>query len=979
MMVLILGLGPLLLESSLLSRQSESPHEVFTESYVAHAPISISSDAGFAGYPGSGTFADPYRIENLLISTSSQIAISISSTTVYFVIRNCYITNSTTAGPPNGISITNAKHARIEDTLIEFKHIAVYLENTNDTTVSNTTMSESNYGIYMNSLYDSYLNANYFYNIGYPFITDTVVNATLSDSYFEDSSYSISLYYTNDTIVSNNQVVDFNTGLYVTGVSNITVSNNTIDDGTYGISGNGIWYSSFTNNSVFNTYLAYDIAGHDVDLIRNTVVNCSSGIQINGYYNFMLQGTSVLNSQTVGLYLSGVDNISLYDSYLTGGGVFLSGTQDSHYLITENNNTVNGKPLLYLHSTQNMIIDGSTIGQLIVVNSTNIRLNGGHFTGGTTQFHKCDISEIYDAVYDVGYFAISIMYSSNVTLSNLDITSKMYAATIGAANNVTVVDCTVRDFSNTGVFVSAGMNGLFRNLTFDSTGDTGLYLNNFSYAEVESNYFHNVDYSMSIKSNSHNVTTRGNYIENSRYGIYMSWDENITHVDNIIKNATNTGIYLDHCSWSLLSNNTVVRSDRGIYSYYSDNVTIYDNIIMSCSGNGIHIGTSSLNFTIFNNKIGWNGVNAVDDGSSNSWDDGVSIGNYWSNYTGIGVYSVSGTAGSIDHYPQGLTAPIPPVIEPTDNRTIIEGVTDQYVEWRASDYLPDSYVIYRNGTVIDNSDWDGNNVTLSLDGFSAGVYNVTVVVYDRCGYSNKSWLYVVVIDNTAPSLNDTTDLEFEYGQLVHVEWIGHDLHPDKYFVYRNGTKVTNGTWVSGTSIVVESDLDLGVFNFTILLLDESGNSGKDTVWVAVRDTTAPVISTPPDILYVQGVNGHNINWVLSDYFGDHYEIYRNGTLIISTRWQDNVSLNVDSLAVGVYNYTIVAYDQSGNSHSDTVFVIVDPATTNPTTTTSTTTTNTTEGPSIDFSSVPMWLFGVVVSSMTVVIVILVVLLTRRRP
>ena len=37
-------------------------------SYIAHAPIDISSNSQFSGFPGDGSEEDPYRIENLYIS-----------------------------------------------------------------------------------------------------------------------------------------------------------------------------------------------------------------------------------------------------------------------------------------------------------------------------------------------------------------------------------------------------------------------------------------------------------------------------------------------------------------------------------------------------------------------------------------------------------------------------------------------------------------------------------------------------------------------------------------------------------------------------------------------------------------------------------------------------------------------------------------------------------------------------------------------
>jgi hypothetical protein len=57
------------------------------------------------------------------------------------------------------------------------------------------------------------------------------------------------------------------------------------------------------------------------------------------------------------------------------------------------------------------------------------------------------------------------------------------------------------------------------------------------------------------------------------------------------------------------------------------------------------------NNRIYENKIGWNGQNAICDGSYNTWDDGVNRGNIWSDYNSTHQYIVPGEGYCIDHYP----------------------------------------------------------------------------------------------------------------------------------------------------------------------------------------------------------------------------------------------------------------------------------------------------------------------------------------
>jgi hypothetical protein len=78
-------------------------------------------------------------------------------------------------------------------------------------------------------------------------------------------------------------------------------------------------------------------------------------------------------------------------------------------------------------------------------------------------------------------------------------------------------------------------------------------------------------------------------------------------------------------------------------------------LIANNSRTGIELGPDSSNNLIFGNAIGWNAFrNAEDAGTDNSWDDGVSLGNWWSDFnsTESDVYEIEGRANSQDNYPQ---------------------------------------------------------------------------------------------------------------------------------------------------------------------------------------------------------------------------------------------------------------------------------------------------------------------------------------
>jgi len=149
-----------------------------------------------------------------------------------------------------------------------------------------------------------------------------------------------------------------------------------------------------------------------------------------------------------------------------------------------------------------------------------------------------------------------------------------------------------------------------------------------------------------------------------------------------ITNAT-TGILLNHCQLSFVTENSVNQCNTGIWLYGSDNSTVSDNTVVDCdlfgillcghSGedlvtgntlkdNGNGVGVSGPNSRIYhNNFINNQNQTAIIDSFPNAWDNTYE-GNYWSDYNGTGfdnygigdspyIIEQSVTLWNIDHYP----------------------------------------------------------------------------------------------------------------------------------------------------------------------------------------------------------------------------------------------------------------------------------------------------------------------------------------
>jgi parallel beta-helix repeat protein len=153
-------------------------------------------------------------------------------------------------------------------------------------------------------------------------------------------------------------------------------------------------------------------------------------------------------------------------------------------------------------------------------------------------------------------------------------------------------------------------------------------------------------------------------MNNSHGGLFLTQTENILIDDNRISGngyypyAQVGGILLQYAHQTNITRNIIYNNSRnGIEFIHSDGCLVYNNWISNNTYYGIFLNAGTGN-RIFGNAIGWNEVgNAWDAGEDNQWDNGIDLGNWWSDYNGPGPYEIEGPAGSKDNYPMDLMEP----------------------------------------------------------------------------------------------------------------------------------------------------------------------------------------------------------------------------------------------------------------------------------------------------------------------------------
>ncbi|TFG25605.1 MAG: hypothetical protein EU533_00970, partial [Promethearchaeota archaeon] len=304
---------------------------IFEDNYCSgskfQAPISI--DAAATGYgannwtwaesqpwcSGSGTWEDPYIIENLIINgLGIADGIEIQNSDVYFIIQHCTISNAEL-----GIYLDTVNNSLIIDNNCSNNQEGIYAEYGNNNTITDNFLNDNeNSGLYLyesnNTLvyqntvignYDGiYLDTDCSYNI----IEHNIVN---------NNSDGIYIYYCNDNTISNNTVnYNQNYGIYLEFCQSNIISLNTINNNNdFGI----LFELNSNNNELIENSINYNQYGtvfsdgsDNNSILENNIANNNIGIQIEDLSNLNEFVENILSNNTLGVNIISGNNNTFY-------------------------------------------------------------------------------------------------------------------------------------------------------------------------------------------------------------------------------------------------------------------------------------------------------------------------------------------------------------------------------------------------------------------------------------------------------------------------------------------------------------------------------------------------------------------------------------------------------------------------------------------------------------------------------------------
>lgn len=433
---------------------------------------------------------------------------------------------------------------------------SVSMDNSIDTIIFGNVITNNGDDVYLSSSNNNFIFENIFENDGIHIFSsyqNTIINNIVNGKpliYLEEESNiiigeagQIILVKCNNITIRNQEISNVGIAIHLIETDTCHISDNIITNNKNGInldssdtniiSGNilngnefnGIDLSSSNNNTVLentihsNNEYGIDIhSSNDNTILSNNIASSKRhGICIVLSNDNTIAGNIIDSNTEYGIVLYEGSNIISDNSFLNDG-LFISSID--HNIVT--NNSVNGKPLVYLENESDIVIDGNA-GQVILVSCSNILVK-------------------------------------NQNISNTD-------------NGITLLDCNgcfvqnnILDSNNgCGIFLFLLCNG-------NNISDNSLLSNKGDGICIRSSY---------NKKSIGNTIYRNVIDSNNQYGIYLDGSsDDTTILANTILSNNAQGIYVRVSVNNFISENHIEDNVGGILLVGSvDNVISYNNFI----------------------------------------------------------------------------------------------------------------------------------------------------------------------------------------------------------------------------------------------------------------------------------------------------------------------------------------------------------------------------------------------------------------
>jgi parallel beta-helix repeat protein len=658
----------------------------YSTSYTPITPFNITSDVDFGllSFPGNGSASNPYVISGINITSDDSTLIWIKNTRAHFRIESCWFSSKyagfsseysllplTIANSTNGfiidndfedslaaISMYSCRNFQVISNRFETYAQTVSVRKVNDTLFEGNQfgLDHVDFGAWLSLSYNCTVRSNVFHNVtnvGLEFSYCTSCLMENNTIFFVEETVPnivapITLFRGRNCTAKGNRIFGpCYRGIWAEGPEHSIVAN-TITEPDYGIfarlessrilgnnisgfrwigvemsrtndslvSGNNLWATSKYGSTGIAVY-----GGRNSTISHSTIVCTGSGMGLQGCDSMLVEENDIPDSRyglwffQEGVYQNpdGVaTNTRVYNNTMTGGGIHFyaeggwDGTFGNQTII---GNTLNGREIGYFEDIEGVFMNGTGYGQLIFANCSYVSIDDGYLEGV-----KSDI-EIYGYT-DYGYAsAIVFLNCRNVIATSVTLYNNTMGIEILGCSGIHVLDATASLNSWAGVvaghtelFVVVGcsfsenLKGLAVGWTWDCWVDSCLFTDNSEGLVLATVPLCNV--------------TGCSFIHNA------------------------DGAFIGDSDGTRISGSAFLMNERGLLLNSTSDCYITGSRFWNTVFAGIIIDSHSSRNYVYDNDFRDNLPHVVCLGSSNHFDDQVSIGNRWDDYSGTGPYII---------------------------------------------------------------------------------------------------------------------------------------------------------------------------------------------------------------------------------------------------------------------------------------------------------------------------------------------------
>ena len=486
--------------------------------------IDSNEDWESQGFPGNGTIALPYIVDNIIFNH-----IFIINSSVYFLIQNCQTENSW-------------EFAHVENGVIRNCHSneAVLLQECDNIAISNLTSAV----FYLDEC-NNIVVSNQIHRIPY----DTVAQVSLCTNITLDSF----------------DIEGAPWGITVSNSYNCTIVNSIFTDCGYWPAGGapnqggGIRFTNcirctIQNNTFIDNYgTCFEVYGSNFCQIIENYVDENSGAPLvtQTFQDYSASCNIYNNTLNSGLHLSGILDFNVTWNKLGSNGLTYQVYPEDSLNHTFSHNTVLGKPLLFIVKEVDTDYTDEVLGQVIIVNATGLNMAKSEILVSgpgirIIQSSFCALSEI-----TCGYIRIEGSYRTSVM--NSDITGSIL---VSESSESIIEKNSIRDAAY-GILVALGSSkSNISNNIIQHISSFGIHISS-SECRIENNTIRGSsswlgacyesttpiirDYGAIEITSDDCLIVNNSVVANSGYGIYITGSSNFIYGNTLVGNSIANG------------------------------------------------------------------------------------------------------------------------------------------------------------------------------------------------------------------------------------------------------------------------------------------------------------------------------------------------------------------------------------------------------------------------------------------------------